>query len=713
MRSLLHAAARWRRSQGPNRSVIDQVWLVPDLSSFLEAIAAWDETSYFPILIDDPAWTFPFLRAFRPAAVVHFNADAAAGRRNTAPAENSAVSERRRLWLAAQRAVALAWTSDSLATSKLPLADRPPGWLGETPPGLVFSNAESPMLAAAVALAAGRFQPLVELEPLGASASSEASVNDSGTKSFHHVLSLAQARAFARMVQRRAEAVVGGCDGLGDACDFLTLAGDWPYRYLNDAENGKVRGEQAIDDLIGRVLETEEGGLAESRHRWAFAGRILGDPAASVYRAMCALFLQPAASVLWDTYGAGPAWSIYGMADAKHSLARLWPRAAPPIHRAGADANLIAWHEVLGPISRFGWFMVNSSGMPRQFSISGGAGYPADLPRGTPAVISMIHSFSAADPLDSATIAGRWLEQGAFVYYGAMTEPFLQAFRPPKLIAELAAAEVPLSAVLRQGEHEAFGRPWRLVYIGDPLFAFRPTPFSSLANRLAPRTRDLDARQGRWRVLERSGREPTDPPSGESARLDWCRAAALAALCHPRKESQEGDEARGSRSPALGWPSILTGIDRQALDPALRPVLDELVLDTLLHSGDTDRLLAWLMRIPPSDCTSRDWQAIESVAMTQLMRHIGKKSLSPALDLWDEVFRRPWPASSPFPAQLTRRLAGLVDTDPALFRETYRDRLRQTSAFLTASPTRPSHLSVVKEELERVERAMVPSSVPR
>ena len=42
----------------------------PTWTSFLEVIATWDERSFFPILIDDPAYTLPFLRAFRPARVV-------------------------------------------------------------------------------------------------------------------------------------------------------------------------------------------------------------------------------------------------------------------------------------------------------------------------------------------------------------------------------------------------------------------------------------------------------------------------------------------------------------------------------------------------------------------------------------------------------------------------------------------------------------------
>ena len=43
----------------------------------------------------------------------------------------------------------------------------------------------------------------------------------------------------------------------------------------------------------------------------------------------------------------------------------------------------------------------------------------------------MIHSFSAADPPDPSTIAGRWLANGAFLYFGSMNEPFLDAVPDP------------------------------------------------------------------------------------------------------------------------------------------------------------------------------------------------------------------------------------------------------------------------------------------
>ncbi|MGC8639057.1 MAG: hypothetical protein ACP5XB_04175, partial [Isosphaeraceae bacterium] len=326
---LLRAASRWRESCGPDRVVIDQVYLVADLSGFFEAVAAWNEHSFFPILFDDPAWSLPFLRAFRPSRVVRVAASRGMGDGRNPPDRAFSPPDSRAgargLWLAAERAVARAWTGDDTAEPDLPAAGAVPRHLGPTPPGLVFSNPESPMLAGAVALAAGRFQPLVRLDPASAAPGLIAWDHRPQIKTFHDVLSLSDARRLARLVEAKARAVASPIGGLGDQCDFLTLAVDWPYRYRNDAEPGVLRGEHALDDLIGRVLQGDEGGLASARTRWAFTGRLLGNPAASVYRAMCSLFLDPGDSLLWDTYTGSGIWSAYGMTDAAHVLGRLWP----------------------------------------------------------------------------------------------------------------------------------------------------------------------------------------------------------------------------------------------------------------------------------------------------------------------------------------------------------------------------------------------------
>jgi hypothetical protein len=709
MQTFLRAAKAWRQASIRDRLVVDQVYLVPDVSSFFEAIGGWDERSFYPILIDDPAWTLPFLRAFRPQRVVRIPASDAGGRgRGSAPNAtplHSPLDHPQVLWTAAQRAVARAWTSDSITEAELPPAGAVPGRLGATAPGLVLSNPESPMLAGAVALAAGRFQPLVRLDPVASSSDSAQAAQGSKFRHFHDVLSLSDARSLARRVEARAEAVASPYEGLGDCCDFLTLAVDWPYKYRNDAEQGAAWGEHALDDLIGRLLQTDEGGLATSRSRWAFTGRLLGDPAASVYRAMCALFLQPESTVLWDTFTSGGVWSDYRMTEAREMLAQLCPRGEPPVLQAGAAANLVAWHQAFDPVSRFGWIMVNSSGFPREFSIAGGGGFPADLARGQPAAVSMIHSHSAADPLDPSTLAGRWLGNGAFVYFGAMNEPFLHAFRPPKLIAELAVAEIPLAAALRQAEYEPFGRPWRLVYLGDPLYSFRSAGSHARQNRLAPGAwASSNFRNELRTAVEITAKsQSVDSRGDEPTRLEACLSAAISALCQAKGSGQRDEAAALIQHDAVDFSSDATAIDRQKLAPRLRPALDDLVIDTLLNRGDQQGCLAWLLRTPPSECSPRGQAAIETIAMSWFVSLAGSRSFSSVLDLWQKMIRRPWPAGSEFPAQLTRRLSALVDSDRPRYREPYRQALIETAAALATGAEQSPSATLIQNELHRLD----------
>ena len=118
----------------------------------------------------------------------------------------------------------------------------------------------------------------------------------------------------------------------------------------------------------------------------------------------------------------------------------------------------------------------------------------------------MIHSFSAADPSNPGTIAGRWLAQGAFLFYGAMDEPYLPSFRLPALSADLLAAGLPVAAALRPTRGEPFGQPWKLVLLGDPLYTIRRTEATRGA---APRV----SVRAEWVVymLSEPARRPTRP----------------------------------------------------------------------------------------------------------------------------------------------------------------------------------------------------------
>jgi hypothetical protein len=285
-----------------------------------------------------------------------------------------------------------------------------------------------------------------------------------------------------------------------------------------------------------------------------------------------------------------------------------------------------------------------------------------------------------------------------------MNEPYLQAFRCPKLVAELAAVEIPLSAVLRQDEHEPFGFPWRLVYLGDPLFRFHHNPAGSRRSRL-PAPGKLDALVGasRWTACDHGAAAgELDRQADELARLQWCLAAAIRALCQEPDPKVPSDRS-GERGQALAdRRATLLEIDRRKLDPPHRPVLDELVTDTLFSTGDLDRLLSWLLRIPPAESRPRNERAIETAAVFRLAELSTSRSIGPALDLWDALIRRYW-SDQTFPVQVTRRLGDLVNASPRPVKDLYRQRLAQAKRDLSFGRSPSPSIGSINEELKRTE----------
>lgn len=604
LKHLLKAAEAWRERPGPDRKVVDQVCLVSDLPSFLAAVSTWDAEHFFPVLWDDPAWSLPFVRAFRPARIVRLRA-ASAGSEKPGSYE---------VWTKALEAVGRSWGRDEPG-GRPPLAGGVfPRRLAPTPPGVVLSNPRSPSLAAAVALAAGRFQPLVHLEPMTA---------DDKVLGFNHTLNQDQAIAFARRIEGRIGPLASSYnEGIGDDVDFLTLAGDWPYRYRAEGGKGIMSGDRAVDDLIGRVVPPGPADLSRSLVRWAYVGRVPGDAAASVYRAMCALFLQPDSALLWNTYGGQSSWADYDMAGAGKVLGAIRPDRDAVEVRSGSGADLASWRALLQPRSRFGLLLINSSGFPEDFSIPGGPGRPVDVPYGPPTVVSMIHSFSAARPNDASTIAGRFLDHGAFLYYGSMNEPYLTAFRTPFLVAQLMAAGTPLSASLRQGPYEQFGQPWRLVYLGDPLYRVLPSGPDSRSARLpAVEWGPLSAGQI---IPPPTAVEIGSPPVGDHAAdaLDWCRDASLLAL----------GSLSEAASIAEALPGALLAIDRGRLDPTRRAILDDLLIDQIQGGAapDPGAVLERLLRIPSEERSPQVWRTIETAAANRLTK-TATRTTSPEL----------------------------------------------------------------------------------
>jgi hypothetical protein len=553
LETLNKARARWLLRPGPIRRVADVVVLVPDLPTFFQAVAEWDETRFFPVLIEDAESTPGFLRSFRPDRIVRWP-----------PPPGASGLHGDALWREATQCVGRAWVPET-ATDSGPPGDRVPRFeSGPTPPGIVLSEPESPQLAGAVALAAGRFQPMLRWTVPGTT---------------EKILSAAQARVLADDLRRKAASLTGKVDSLGDNCDFLTLAGPWPYRYTSD--DVLAPGLNCLDDTLGYTDETG--------HRWAYTGRLTGDMAQSVYQAMCGLFIQPSRATLFSTYGEGLPWAPYDPANAARQFENDLDVTLLDRTHAGRDG----WLATLGGRIRSQLIVVNSSGGATSFHLTGALrGRTDDVPAADPSAVVFIHSGSAANPYNPSTIAGRWLANGAFAYYGSTYEPFVTAFRTPRLVLELLRRQVPLAAAVERYETEAFGQPWRLILVGDPLW--RLTAIGPM--RAERRVRVPSASVAPAHAIA-VALVAADPPANASSaeRFDAGRDRILL-------EAAAGDpDSTRLRSLA----NAILAIPRTSLDATRRQARDRLLFDCLSVLGDQERLQDVLESIPRSERTSR------------------------------------------------------------------------------------------------------------
>ena len=424
----------------------------------------------------------------------------------------------------------------------------------------------------------------------------------------------------------------------------------------------------------------------------------------------------------------------------------------PVEHVEGPQSDLKHWHAMFAPLNPFGLLLVNTTGGPEMFSIAGGPGRPGDVPRGVFTAVSMIHSFSAANPSDPQTLAGRWLANGAYVYFGSVQEPFLPAFRTPGLVAELIAADMPLVAALRQGEGEPGGFPWRLVYLGDPLYRAGPAPREKTdvtATGQKDASKGPQATASQWGWWSGTSRQATPPENHEEDRIDvdhWAKAAAPhdvlpvvailamdakpgpavsvredghdaeklqlcidAAIAEAAAESAINHKTTGpttSGRPNNEWRSLLQQVRRERLDEAMRSTYDELLIDALEQVGAIEELQLRLAKIPPEEAGARVWQAQECSRLLRLARLPQDRTSEPfdrALRLWDEMMSLSWPKGSRFPGQLTERVAAMTGIDPGRRLPAWQEQLQKTAGRLEAQGDRFPHVRAITAEQARVE----------
>ncbi|MBX3388385.1 MAG: hypothetical protein KF691_02895 [Phycisphaeraceae bacterium] len=420
------------RADQKKAQVIPTLVIVSDGPSFLDAISRWTPEARFPVLIDDGSILASdniarFIRAFQPTEVVRYQVPKSPGGWEPGAA-------------AVERTLAKVWNAESAEIENLKKA-----WAAKDhePPGIVVANEKDAAWPAAIALAAARGQPIIWIDDTQA------------PRNLHMWWGAEEAGALDKFLEDTCAKSGLAWSDLGDTLDAVTLCGSFP-----NIIQVSPRDVRALTDRIGRHR-------IDGPQRWAWCGQIFGNPSEAAYRAMCPLFLSNDEVWLFDTYHKSPPWSDYSLAQSKSALSAAFKSDLTESPGAGISN----WREKTQHPLNAGLIFVNSKGNADFFELESGYGYCGDVPYLLrPAALHLIHSWSLQSPGSRATIGGRWLERGVYLYYGSVNEPTLAAFTPCPQVAELLAKNAVFSGAARRD----MGPAWKLTVVGDPLATVTP-----------------------------------------------------------------------------------------------------------------------------------------------------------------------------------------------------------------------------------------------
>ncbi|MGA0172618.1 MAG: hypothetical protein ACO3NL_03095, partial [Phycisphaerales bacterium] len=451
--------------------VVETVVLVPDEATFLAEIARWSPRGRWPVLFEDDRYAPLFVKRYAPRRVFRRTSV------GTLQADPASTLER------ALESVIRALGGDPARQTLQQLFEAS----GFLPPGIVLTDFRDPAWPAAVALAAGRGQVLEVLE------------GDFGAVS--QSLDSAGLERLDREVRAALERCGFEWGGVRDAIEAITICRSLPVKAKGTLPAGR-RVEIAVPGLDANLdLATSDYlGRTESGERFAIVGQIFGDRARSTYAAMCSLFLPRDRIELFNTYGREGDWGVYAVSELEPILEGIGFEAETAEGEAAGPSGWLA----LGAGTPPDVLVLNSSGEPDRMSLAGGASAQAsEIPRlRSPLALHMIHSFSLARPDDLGTLGGAWLEAGVYAYVGAVSEPFLASFIPPRYLLERLVNRTPFLAASRQYEGP-FTRPWRVMTYGDPLMLVLP-PNAQRLPRIPPPGSELVPGE----VLRDSVKEP-------------------------------------------------------------------------------------------------------------------------------------------------------------------------------------------------------------
>ncbi|MCP4649971.1 MAG: hypothetical protein GY853_07840 [PVC group bacterium] len=410
------------------RNIKKTVYIVPDMGSFLFYISKWTDKEIFPVFMDkDNHFTKKFIETFKPNEVIE-----------TKKVNIGKIDKKKIL-----QVLYASWTENDVLSVKDVNRNAIRDNLKKRkvlPVGIVFVRLQDMGLLAGVSLACARDQ-LINIWP--------------GGYEYEQILKYKEKEKLRKYIRKITKEWEYPYESLYLGIDYLTFSCDLAYRYYS--EFGDVH---VLDTAVNRDDQGD---------RFAFSGRLLGDQQQKNYQAMCSLFLKPKDVLFFNTYNTtGIPWKEYQTQEA----AKLIDRKLDVGIREDKDATLSEWQQIMSKGNEFDMLFVNSSGGKYDWQVKEGKAYVDDIPDSVPTVVYFTHSGSAADPQDADTIAGRWLKNGAYVYYGAVTEPYVQAFNPSAGTVEQVLSGETYGFSFRKHDRD-YSHPWKIIYVGDPLASLK------------------------------------------------------------------------------------------------------------------------------------------------------------------------------------------------------------------------------------------------
>lgn len=456
--------------------VVPMVVIVESPGAYLDAISGWEGPIKYPILYDDGTdlsreHIARFVRAFDPERVVRVTADGSSKWGSTAQARQSAINA---AFAGAIQQQEPDWRATLDAIEET----------GVVSPGVVVIDPMDRHWAGGLALAAGRFEPIIYL---------------SGPKNDGKELEPSQAAAINQAIEQGLIKLGRSFNQIGDETDAITLALRTGIKVRVGPQD---RDRRATTDLIGRAADSL-GGM-----RWAWSGQLMGSTSSGVYQAMCSLFLPIESAFIWDGYPTDGDWARYDGTEASDVLSGTGmvtelfdsPRASLAGFKGRASS---------GPVDA-SLILMNTKGAQAYFDLPmapEGQGKPGDLPMlAKPSALHIVHSFSLSNPHNPKTLGGRWLERGVYLYAGSVDEPFLSGFVPTPMVARRMLGQLAFASAV----HYDDGQAWKIAVIGDPLKTVGPC-----GTRLDPDADAIDTMIEQWGGEQLDSRAKQQLKSGD------------------------------------------------------------------------------------------------------------------------------------------------------------------------------------------------------